>query len=716
MPCSNQPPLPPKPQPPPPPSPSLQNLENPLPPPPPPSSNAPLPSPNPPEATTTISKTSKNKPKSSLSALFIPPTPLTEAHIISLIHGSKTVLQLHQIHAQIIIHNLSSSSLITTQLISSSSLRKSINHSLAVFNHHQPKNLFTFNALIRGLTTNSHFFNAIFHFKLMLRSGIKPDRLTYPFVLKSMAGLFLKELGMTIHCMVLRCGIEFDSFVRVSLADMYVKVEKLGSAFKVFDESPERFDSGSSALLWNVLIKGCCKAGSMKKAVKLFKAMPMKENVSWSTLIDGFAKNGDMDRAMELFDQMPEKNVVSWTTMVDGFSRNGDCEKALSMFFKMLGEGVKPNAFTVVSALSACAKIGALEAGLRIHKYIKDNGLHLTEALGTALVDMYAKCGDIESASEVFGKTKQKSILTWTVMIWGWAIHGHSEQAIACFKQMMFAGIKPDEVVFLALLTACMHSGQVDIGLNFFDSMRLDYCIEPSMKHYTLIVDMLGRSGQLTEALRFIERMPVNPDFVIWGALFCACRAHKKTKMAKFALKKLRELEPTHTGNYVFLSNAYAALGQWEDAERVRVLMQNRGFHKNSGWSFIEVEGQVHRFVSGDHDHKDAKAICLKLEEIKAGAVKQGCIPGTEWVLHNMEQEEKEDVLGIHGEKLALAFALICTPPRMTIRIVKNLLVCGDCHSLMKYASKMSQREIILRDMKRFHLFKDGSCSCGDHW
>lgn len=550
----------------------------------------------------------------------------------------------------------------------------------------------------------------------MLRSGIKPDRLTYPFVLKSMAGLFSTELGMAIHCMVLRCGIELDSFVRVSLVDMYVKVEKLGSAFKVFDESPDRFDSGSSALLWNVLIKGCCKAGSMKKAVKLFKAMPKKENVSWSTLIDGFAKNGDMDRAMELFDQMPEKNVVSWTTMVDGFSRNGDSEKALSMFSKMLEEGVRPNAFTIVSALSACAKIGGLEAGLRIHKYIKDNGLHLTEALGTALVDMYAKCGNIESASEVFGETEQKSIRTWTVMIWGWAIHGHSEQAIACFKQMMFAGIKPDEVVFLALLTACMHSGQVDIGLNFFDSMRLDYCIEPSMKHYTLIVDMLGRSGQLKEALRFIERMAMNPDFVIWGALFCACRAHKKTKMAKFALNKLLKLEPTHTGNYMFLSNAYAALGQWEDAERVRVLMQNRGVHKNSGWSCIEVEGQVHRFVSGDHDHKDSKAICLKLEEIMAGAVKQGYIPGTEWVLHNMEQEEKEVVLGSHGEKLALAFALICTSPGMTIRIVKNLQVCGDCHSLMKYASKISQREIILRDMKRFHHFKDGSCSCRDHW
>lgn len=284
------------------------------------------------------------------------------------------------------------------------------------------------------------------------------------------------------------------------------------------------------------------------------------------------------------------------------------------------------------------------------------------------------------------------------------------------FLPALLLYIQPDEVVFLAILTACTHAGKVNLGLNFFNSMKFDYSIEPTMKHYALIVDLLGRAGLLKQALRFIERMPVTPDFVIWGALFCACRAHKSIKLAELASKKLLELEPKHPGSYVFLSNVYAAAGRWEDVERVRVLMQNKGIEKDPGWSYIEVEGQVHSFVAGDHIHQDAKDIYLKLEEIVAGAREHGYMPGTEWVLHNIEEEEKEDALGRHSEKLALAFGLLRTYPGMTIRIVKNLRVCGDCHSLMKYASKMSQREIVLRDIKRFHHFKGGVCSCGDYW
>ncbi|CAI0380234.1 unnamed protein product [Linum tenue] len=485
----------------------------------------------------------------------------------------------------------------------------------------------------------------------MLRSDARPDRMTYPFVLKSTAQLFLRRLAGELHCMIFKTGVELDSFVE-------------------------------------------------------------------NSLINGFLAAGLLDKAKAAFDQMPEKNVVTWTTMVNGFSQNGDNEKALSVFSRMLEENVRPNDFTVVSALSACAKIGAVEAGLRIHKYIKDNRFRLNAAIGTALVDMYAKCGNIESASQVFSETKERDILTWSVMIWGWALHGRFQQAVQCSKQMLRSGIKPDEVVFLALLTACTHAGQVDLGLNIFDSMRLDYQIDPSMKHYSLIVDLLGRAGRLNEALKFIEEMPINPDLVIWGTLFCACRAHKNVEIAEFAVTKLLELEPKHPGSYVFLSNAYAAVGRWEDAERVRSSMQDKGVGKGPGWSHVEVDGQVHRFVAGDNaHHKDANEIHQKLEEIMSGARKQGYMPGTEWVLHNIEEEEKEDALGSHSEKLALAFALIQTSPKTApIRIVKNLRICGDCHSLMKYASIMSQREIIVRDIKRFHHFKDGTCSCGDYW
>ncbi|CAI0380236.1 unnamed protein product [Linum tenue] len=582
----------------------------------------------------------------------IAPAVSTESQFVPLIHASKVVLHLRQIHAQILLQGFSWSSLLATQLVSASSLRNAIDYSISVFSQYHPKNVFLFNALIRGLVKNARFEVALSHFVLMLRSDARPDRMTYPFVLKSTAQLFLRRLAGELHCMIFKTGVELDSFVEVSLADMYVKIAGL------------------------------------------------------------------LDKAKAAFDQMPEKNVVTWTTMVNGFSQNGDNEKALSVFSRMLEENVRPNDFTVVSALSACAKIGAVEAGLRIHKYIKDNRFRLNAAIGTALVDMYAKCGNIESASQVFSETKERDILTWSVMIWGWALHGRFQQAVQCSKQMLRSGIKPDEVVFLALLTACTHAGQVDLGLNIFDSMRLDYQIDPSMKHYSLIVDLLGRAGRLNEALKFIEEMPINPDLVIWGTLFCACRAHKNVEIAEFAVTKLLELEPKHPGSYVFLSNAYAAVGRWEDAERVRSSMQDKGVGKGPGWSHVEVDGQVHRFVAGDNaHHKDANEIHQKLEEIMSGARKQGYMPGTEWVLHNIEEEEKEDALGSHSEKLALAFALIQTSPKTApIRIVKNLRICGDCHSLMKYASIMSQREIIVRDIKRFHHFKDGTCSCGDYW
>ncbi|KAJ7980539.1 putative Pentatricopeptide repeat-containing protein [Quillaja saponaria] len=480
-----------------------------------------------------------------------------ETRFISLIHASKTSKQIQEIHAQVIEHNLFLRSRIVTQFISSCSLQKSMGYALSIFHQFEVKNLFVFNALIRGLCENAQFESSVSYFVLMMRLNVKPDRLTLPFGLKSAAALLEDDLGRGLHGIILKFGLEFDLFVRVSLVDMYVKIEDIGSALRVFDETPECIKL-ESVLLWNIVINGCCKNGDLTKATELFEAMPQRNIGSWNTLINGFVRKGDMNSANELFGQMSERNVVSWTTMVSGFSQNGEHREALSIFFKMLEENVRPNNFTLVSALSACAKIGALNGGIRIHNFLSNNGFSLTGAIGTSLVDMYAKCGNVEAASQVFNQMKEKEIMTWSVMIWGWAIHGHPEKALQCFEQM--------------------------------------------------------------------------------------------------------------------------------------------------------------KYKAGDHAHKHVKEIYLKLEEITAGARKQGYLPETAWVLHNIEEEEKEESLGSHSEKLALAFGLINTAPGVTIRIVKNLRVCGDCHSIMKYASKMSQSDIVLRDIKRFHHFRDGTCSCGDYW
>ncbi|KAK4356838.1 hypothetical protein RND71_022448 [Anisodus tanguticus] len=545
----------------------------------------------------------------------------------------------------------------------------------------------------------------------MLKMGIKPNNLTYPFVLKSVIGLGDKGVGGVVHCGVLKMGLEYDVFIRVCLVEMYVKVELVDLALQLFDESPVR----KNVLLWNVVINGCCKIGRVSKALALFDEMPERNVGSWNTLLSGLMRNGEVDQAMGLFDGMKrnEKNVVSWTCVINGLTLNGLHQKGLDLFFKMVEEGVKPNGLTIVSALSACAKSGALEAGRKIRDIITNNGIRLNIAVANALVDMYAKCGYIESASLVFSGLKEKDIRTWSIMIWGWAIHGHVDKALRCFEQMRLAGIKPDGVSFLAVLTGCSHAGRVDQGLQIFDSMQRECSIEPTMKHYAAVVDLLGRAGRFDEALKFIGSMPLKPDYVIWGALFSACRAHKNIEVAKVASEKLLQLEPKHAGSYVFLSNVYAGSGRWDDVERVRGSMKNKNVEKNPGWSSMEVDGQLHTFVAGDSVHTRKHEIYSKLEEIITGAKQQGYMPETEWVLHNIDEEEKEGALGSHSEKLALAFGLISTSAGVIIMIVKNLRVCGDCHSLMKYVSRMSQRVIVLRDIKRFHHFKDGIQASG---
>ncbi|XP_068668295.1 pentatricopeptide repeat-containing protein At1g04840 [Aristolochia californica] len=634
---------------------------------------------------------------------------------ILLIHGAKTTLSLKEIHTQLFRFNFAQNSHVITQLISACSPFKAIDYAIMIFRNFCNPNPFLFNALIRALSDNCCFGTAISHFTFMMQLNVRPDHLTFPFVLKSATSLKDVRLGRALHSDAIKMCFELDSFVRISLLDMYVKLNHLDHALQFFYETPER-NKIQSILLWNVMINGCCRASDLKAAVELFERMPARNIASWNSLINGYVKIGDMKGARGFFDQMPEKNVVSWTTMVAGYSQNGDYRWALATFNHMLEEGVKPNDYTIVSVLSACARIGALDAGTRAHDYILQNGFKINRPIGTALIDMYAKCGKIIFAKQVFDSMKEKDILTWSVMILGWAVHGYCDEAFRCFEGMNCAGVTPDGVVFLGILTACAHSGLVDRGLWFFSSMRQDYLIEPSVKHYACIVDLFGRAGRLEEALKFIGNMPIEPDYVVWGALFCACSAHKNIQMAELASQQLLRLEPNHPGSYIFLSNIYAQTGRWKDVEKVRVTMRDKQIEKSPGWSFIEVGSHVHQFVAGDTSHPCTEAVHNKLEELTINARAQGYMPDTGWVLHNIEEEDKGDAIGSHSEKLALAFGLITIPSGEDIRIVKNLRVCGDCHSLMKYASKLSQREIILRDIKRFHHFKNGVCSCKDYW
>ncbi|WOL01839.1 hypothetical protein Cni_G10556 [Canna indica] len=574
-----------------------------------------------------------------------PPAETVEGRLISVIHSSKSVRHLKGVQAHLLRLHLPLTPRLAAQLVTAacSPPLRATPYALALFRRFPPSPPI-FDALVRGLCDCSLFSAALSHFVLISRSGLRPSRLAFPFALKSAAALPSPHHVPTLHAAAAKASLDLDPFVRTSLVDAYVKLGLPDRALVVFDDTPE-WHKDSNVLLWNVSINACCLSGHLEGAKKLFDLMPERTMASWNSLMQGYMRHGDAEAAVGLFHQMAEKNVVSWTTLVSGFLKLDEFEQALSFFDKMLEEGMRPNEFTISSALSACARMGALDRGIRIHDFALKNGFKEDGAIGTALVDMYSKCGKIEIASQLFDHMERKDLLTWTAMILGWAIHGHCTKALQYFENMKCACIEPDEGAFLAVLMACSHSGKVRSGLQIFDSMRFDFKIKPNIKHYTCMVDLFGRAGQLDRAISLMETMPMEPDFVLWGALFNACRANKIVELAEVAAEKLLKLRPKHQGSFIFLSNMYAGAGRWDDADKVRVSMKERGVEKVPGWSYIEVDGVAHHFVAGDQSHPRSTEIYQKLEFLATKATEQGYKPNTDWVLHNIEDEDKVDSL-----------------------------------------------------------------------
>lgn len=281
---------------------------------------------------------------------------------------------------------------------------------------------------------------------------------------------------------------------------------------------------------------------------------------------------------------------------------------------------------------------------------------------------------------------------------------------------MQQAGVKPNNITFVCVLSACSHAGLVDEGRHYFDSMFCDHGIMSTSEHYACMVDLLGRAGRIKEAEELINKMPIEPSASVWGALLGACRVHGDIELGKRAAENLLKLEPQCAGTHVLLSNIYAAAGRWDDVARVRKLMKDRGVKKETGVSWIEVRNTVHAFAVGDSLHPESERIHAMLETLTQQMKDAGYSPDTNCVLRDVEEEQKERILQHHSEKLALAFGLLTSPPGATIRIKKNLRVCDDCHSSIKFISKIVGREIIVRDTHRFHVFSGGLCSCKNYW
>lgn len=378
----------------------------------------------------------------------------------------------------------------------------------------------------------------------------------------------------------------------------YVDAGELAAASSLFEEMPKQ-DVGS----WNVMISGLCKAGEMNSARELFDRMPEKNVASWTMMVDGYIRNGDMNDARCLFDQMPKRNLVSWSTMIAGYAKSGQPNLALGLFKQFKETGIEPDETFILAIISTCTQLGVLDTAKGIITEYVENINFWSMQLVTSLIDMYAKCGSVDEALQVFEKAPMKDLVCYSTMISSLANHGRGRDAIALFNDMLRSDIKPDGVVFIGVLSACTHGGLVNEGKMFFKMMVQDFSIEPSERHYACMVDLLGRAGYIKEAYELIRTMSIEPHSAVWGALLAACRVHCSADLAEVAARRLFEIEPDNSGNYILLSNVYASLERWDDVARVRSMIREQRVRKTRGSSWIELDCVVHEFVMGDTSH-----------------------------------------------------------------------------------------------------------------
>ncbi|XP_022942610.1 pentatricopeptide repeat-containing protein At5g08305 [Cucurbita moschata] len=508
---------------------------------------------------------------------------MNASSLISLLDKCKSMSELRRIHALLFTFGASQDDAVVSKLLSFSALSPAgdLDYSYKLLLNLPNPTTFKWNTLIRGFSNSRNPNRSITVFVRMLRNGVSPDYMTYPFLGKATAKLLNRKLGMAVHVHVAKTGHEVDRFVMNSLIHMYASCGDIALARKVFDE------------------------------------MPTKNLVSWNAMLDGYAKCGDVNTAREVFDLMHERDVVSWSSLIDGYVKCGEYGEAMSLFERMRSAGPMANEVTLVSVLCACAHLGALEQGRMMHGYIVENELPFTIVLLTSLVDMYAKCGAIHEALAAFRACplQRTDVLIWNAIIGGLATHGLIKESMDLFSEMQMVGIAPDEITYLCLLSCCAHGGLVNEAWYFFDCLH-KHGMTPKVEHYACMVDALSRAGQVSEAYQFLCQMTVQPTSSMLGALLSGCMKHGKLDLAEVVGRRLVELDPDHDGRYVGLSNIYAVDKRWNDARNIREAMERRGVKKSPGFSFVEVFGILHRFIAHDKTHGDSERIYVMLNLI----------------------------------------------------------------------------------------------------
>lgn len=470
------------------------------------------------------------------------------------------------------------------------------------------------------------------------------------------------------------------------------------------------------------VVKSCIRilwlVGGLQIHATILRDGHQSDSLLLTTLTDLYSSCEKFEEASKVFDEIPQRDTVSWNVLISCCIRNKRTRDALRVFDMMqsTADGFKPDDVTCLLLLQACAKLGALEFGERIHSYINEHGYDGALNLCNSLIAMYSRCGQLEKAYSVFRRMDERNVVSWSAMISGFAMHGYGKEAVEAFEQMQQLGVSPDDQTLTGVLSACSHSGLVDEGLRFFNCMREAFGIEPNIHHYGCMVDLLGRASLLDQAYHLIMSMAIKPDSTIWRTLLGACRIHRHPTLGELVVRHLIELKAEEAGDYVLLLNIYSSVGNWDKVTELRKFMKERGIQTTPGCSTIELKGKVHEFVVDGTSHPQTNEIYEMLDEIGQQLKIAGYVAELSSELHNLGAEEKGNRLSYHSEKLAIALGVLTTPPGTTIRVANNLRICVDCHNFAKILSGVYNREVVIRDRTRFHHFREGQCSCNGYW
>ncbi|KAF8401856.1 hypothetical protein HHK36_012803 [Tetracentron sinense] len=543
--------------------------------------------------------------------------------MISKLKKCSELKDLETVYATMIKNNADQDCFLMNQFVSACSNFSRMDYAILAFTQMEDSNVFVFNAMIKGFVRCCYPIKALEFYLNMLKARVSPTSFTFSSLIKACRLVTAVAFGEAVHGQIWKNGFESHVFVQTAMIDFYSNLSRIVESRRVFDEMPER-----DVFAWTTMISGHTRVRDLSSARRLFEEMPERNIVSWNTMIDGYARMGNVESAEFLFNMMPTKDLITWTTMINCYSQSKQFREAVAVFDEMKIAGVSPDEVTMATVISACAHLGALDLGKDIHLYVMQNGFNLDVYIGSALIDMYAKCGSLDRSLVIFFKLQEKNLFCWNSVIDGLAVHGYAEEALTVFSRMEREKITPNRVTFISVLSACTHAGLVEEGRKRFLSMTIDYSIPPEIEHYGCMVDLLGRAGLLEDALELIRSMRIEPNSIIWGAMLCGCKLHRNLEIAQVAVDKLMVLEPDNSGYYILLVNMYAEANQWGEVSKVRATMKERGVQKKSpGSSWIEMEGMIHEFVASDKSHPISGEIYTLLAELAGQLKLAGYVP-----------------------------------------------------------------------------------------